>query len=69
MSATELQASVQSIPMSKKEKGSRLIARAPEGFAEPQAAGKWSGRKTLFFIVVVSAALWAAIIAGVIALF
>lgn len=70
MSASELQArGAKPIPMAKKERGPRLIARAPEGFAEPEPTGKWSARKTLIFIIVFSTVAWAAVIAAIVAIF
>jgi len=70
MSASEVQVSgVQPVPMTAKKKGSAFIAQAPEGFADPAPSAKWSGRKTLVFIVLTCGVAWVAIIAGIMALF
>jgi len=44
-----------------------FVSKANDAYPEPQVTGKWSGRKTLLFIVVTCGVAWIAIIAGVMA--
>jgi len=72
MSTSETQASTAPLagaPVSTKAQSSPLIAPAPTTFPNPAVTGKWSGRKTLVFVLGASALAWAVIIWGALYLF
>jgi hypothetical protein len=50
-----------------RDEASAFVAKAAESFPEPAVEGKWSGRKTLVFILLTCGIAWLAIIAGVMA--